>query len=236
MTTRVLRCPISQFLPCAVQPSSLALHPLLRRRQHRSTAHNHVLCSQKNIDCQLPMLTSVTSCYPQFLSRVLETSNCVATTDLLVSKGRLAWCLYIDLVALDHSGNIWDAALAAMLAALETVSLPSVSVDPDTGEISVDPTSCNALPLHCRPVSSTSCLFPPSQSGAEASLLADPTCEEEQLASASLSVVCVQETGEVCHLRQPGGAPVSQVALQTCIAAAQQHAKTLAKAVHKVTK
>jgi len=172
----------------------------------------------------------------QFLSRVLETSECVATTDLLVSKGRLAWCLYIDLVALDHSGNIWDAALAAMLAALETVSLPAASVDPDTGEISVDPTSRTALPLHCRPVSSTSCLFPPSQSGAEASLLADPTWEEEQLASASLSVVCVQETAEVCHLRQPGGAPVSQVALQTCIAAAQQHAKTLAKAVHKVTK
>ena len=173
---------------------------------------------------------------PQFLSRVLETSQCVATTDLLVSKGRLAWCLYIDLVALDHSGNIWDAALAAMLAALETVSLPAASIDPDTGEISVDPTSQTALPLQCRPVSSTSCLFPPSQSGAEASLLADPTWEEEQLAAASLSVVCVQETGEVCHLRQPGGAPVSQVALQTCIDAAQQHAKTLAKAVHKVTK
>ena len=172
----------------------------------------------------------------QFLSRVLETSKCVATTDLLVSKGRLAWCLYIDLVALDHSGNIWDAALAAMLAALETVSLPEASVDPDTGEISVDPTSRTSLPLHCRPVSSTSCLFPPSQSGGEASLLADPTWEEEQLASASLSVVCVQETAKVCHLRQPGGAPVSQVALQTCIATAQQHAKTLAKAVHKVTK
>merc|ERR1719432_62234 len=127
-------------------------------------------------------------------------------------------------------------SIAAMLAALETVSLPAASVDPDTGEISVDPTSLTALPLHCRPVSSTSCLFPSSQSGAEASLLADPTWEEEQLAAASLSVVCVQETAEVCHLRQPGGAPVSQVALQTCIAAAQQHAKTLAKAVHKVTK
>ena len=69
----------------------------------------------------------------------------MATTDLLVSKGRLAWCLYIDLVALDHSGNIWDAALAAMLAALETVSLPAASVDPDTGEISVDPTSRTAI-------------------------------------------------------------------------------------------
>merc|ERR1712037_907774 len=78
-----------------------------------------------------------------------ETSECVATTDLLVSKGRLAWCLYIDLVALDHSGNIWDAALAAMLAALETVSLPAASVDPDTGEISVDPSFLTALSLHC---------------------------------------------------------------------------------------
>ena len=166
---------------------------------------------------------------------MLETSECVATTDLLVSKGRLAWCLFIDLVALDHSGNIWDAALAAMLAALETVSLPGASVDPDTGEISVDTTCRTPLKLHCRPISSTSCLFPPSQVGAEPSLLADPTWEEEQLASASLSVVCVRETDEVCHLRQPGGAPVSQVALQTCIAAAQEHAKTVAKAVNKVT-
>ena len=62
----------------------------------------------------------------QFLSRVLESSGCVSTADLVVAPGRLVWCLYIDLVCLDHSGNLWDCAVAALVAALGTVSLPQV--------------------------------------------------------------------------------------------------------------
>ena len=101
----------------------------------------------------------------QFLSRVLDSSGCVSTADLVVVPGRLVWCLYIDLVCLDHSGNLWDCAVASLVAALGTVSLPQVSLEPDTGAITVDPTSRTPLTLHSRPVSCTSAVFPARSAG-----------------------------------------------------------------------
>jgi exosome complex component RRP43 len=171
----------------------------------------------------------------QFLVRVLETSGCVATSDLAVCPGRLVWCLYIDLVCLDHSGNLWDCALAALVAALETVTLPAVSVDPDSGAITVEPGARTPLPLRSRPVSCTSAVFPAREGEAEARVVADPTWEEEQLAGASLSVVCLQ-SGEVCHVRQPGGRPVSAACLQACTLAARRQAQLVTSAVAKIKK
>jgi len=170
----------------------------------------------------------------QFLSRVLHTSGCVLPSDLVVCPNRLVWSLYIDLVCLDHSGNIWDCAVAAMVAALNTVTLPKVLLDPDSGSITVDPGIRTPLPLHSKPVSCTSAVFHHHES-TQSRVLADPTWEEEQLAGAGLTVVCLQ-SGEVCHLRQPGGRPVSEECLQSCISAAKEQAKLVTSAITNLNK
>jgi len=123
-------------------------------------------------------------------------------------------------------GNVWDAAVSAMVAALETVTLPAVTLDPDTGDITVDAAVRTPLKLHCRPVASTAAVF---VAGEEERLVMDPTVEEETLAAATLTVV-VTEGGEVCHLRQPGGRALTAATLQSCVLAAQQLAATLAGA------
>lgn len=42
------------------------------------------------------------------------------------------WCLYCDIICLDYDGNTTDAAVLAMVAALENTRLPKVIIDPDT--------------------------------------------------------------------------------------------------------
>ena len=70
---------------------------------------------------------------------------------------------------------------------------------------------------------------------AEARVLADPSWEEEELAGASLSVVSLQG-GQVCHIRQPGGRPVSQLCLSNCLDGAKQQAELVISAIDKMVK
>ena len=38
---------------------------------------------------------------------------------LCISPGRAVWCLYVDATCLNYDGNAFDAALVAIMAALE---------------------------------------------------------------------------------------------------------------------
>ena len=149
----------------------------------------------------------------QFLATVLATSGCVRPEDLCISPGRLAWVLYIDLVCLDHSGNILDASVSALSSALSTVSLPSVTLHSESGDV-VSSSDRKKLKLNGLPVSTSFAVFSGSSSSSQ-HLLSDPTQEEEQLASSLVTVVTVG--GAICHLHQPGGDQLNPELLQQAI-------------------
>jgi exosome complex RNA-binding protein Rrp42 (RNase PH superfamily) len=54
----------------------------------------------------------------------------------MLALERIVWVIYIDLVCLDHSGNM-DASVSVLISALKTVTLPSVTMDTDTREVVV---------------------------------------------------------------------------------------------------
>jgi len=150
----------------------------------------------------------------QFLATVLATSGCVKPEDLCISSGKLAWVLYIDLVCLDHSGNILDASVSAVTSALSTVTLPSVTVDSESGDVVVSSNDRKKLKLRSLPVSTSFAVFSGSSSSSQ-HLLSDPTQEEEQLASSLVTVVTAG--GDICHLHQPGGDQLNPQLLQQAI-------------------
>ena len=150
----------------------------------------------------------------QFLATVLATSGCIQQEELCISPGKLVWVLYIDLVCLDHSGNILDASVSALTSALKTVTLPSVVVDTDTEEVVVSTNNRKKLTLKNLPISTTFAIFS-SSSSPSPYLLSDPTQEEENLASSMVTVVTAGE--EVCHLHQPGGDQLCPQLLQQAI-------------------
>ena len=71
---------------------------------------------------------------------VLTESECVDERALCIAPFRLAWALYIDLICLNHDGNVQDACVLAMISALKTLKLPEVNwiVDESAGELNDD--------------------------------------------------------------------------------------------------
>ena len=151
----------------------------------------------------------------QFLLTVLSTSGFVDLADLCIEAGLSVWVLYVDLVCLDHSGNLLDTSVTAMTSALNTLSLPAVTVDSETQQIQVSRTERCKLKLHSQPSSSTVVTFSNPDNVSAPFLLSDPTDEEEQLSNSQVTVVTVEE--DVCHLVNPGGDLLSPTLLQQAI-------------------
>lgn len=58
---------------------------------------------------------------------------------------QLAWCLYCDVICLNYDGNLYDASLIALMAALQNVLLPEVSYDEESERSTIS--SDRTLPL-----------------------------------------------------------------------------------------
>ncbi|KAJ8028707.1 Exosome complex component RRP43 [Holothuria leucospilota] len=110
---------------------------------------------------------------------------------------KLSWVLHCDMICLDYDGNIVDASLIALLAALKNVLLPAVRIDEDTGRAVTSQEGSIPLKLSCQPVATSFVVFD------DTILLADPTKEEEGLATGAVTVV-VNEEGDICSVHKPG--------------------------------
>ena len=70
-----------------------------------------------------------------FIKDVILNSGCVSLTDLCPVKGKYAWILYIDIICLDHDGNLRDASVAALVAAFHSLKLPKLIYDHEMEQI-----------------------------------------------------------------------------------------------------
>lgn len=59
-------------------------------------------------------------------------------TELCIVSSKAAWCLYLDVVCINDDGNVFDAAILAMIAALYNTSLPATNVNEENGRVTVD--------------------------------------------------------------------------------------------------
>ncbi|KAG7269973.1 hypothetical protein CRUP_021828 [Coryphaenoides rupestris] len=133
----------------------------------------------------------------QFVADVIESSEVVNPEDLCIERGKLCWVLYCDLMCLDYDGNLLDACIIALLAALKNTQLPEVTVNPETSLPEVNLQNRTPLQVHRHPVGSSFCVFDDSV------LIVDPTAEEERLSTAQLTVV-TDEEDRLCSLHKPG--------------------------------
>ncbi|TYZ68559.1 hypothetical protein PybrP1_008609 [[Pythium] brassicae (nom. inval.)] len=158
------------------------------------------------------------------LTSILVGSRVVEMSDLSIEKGRSAWKLLVDVLCIDHDGNVLDAALAAIMAALKTLKLPAVSVNEADHVVSIQPDEeAVALPLQHS-------AFATSFAVVDDVVLLDPTSQEEELASATFSIT-YSSKGLLCGVQKPGGAALSPQQLHECMGVAKQRAQALAKQV-----
>uniref|UniRef100_A0A3B5PZG1 Ribosomal RNA-processing protein 43 n=1 Tax=Xiphophorus maculatus TaxID=8083 RepID=A0A3B5PZG1_XIPMA len=157
----------------------------------------------------------------QFIADVIERCDQHVTTVCL------CWVLYCDIMCLDYDGNILDACIIALLAALKNTQLPEVTVNKETCSPEVNLEKRQRLRIHKHPASASFCVFDDSI------LIVDPTAEEESLSTAHLTVV-TDEEGRLCSVHKPGGSSLSREKLQDCITRATARQREIHKLIDKV--
>jgi len=169
----------------------------------------------------------------QMIADILATSGVIDCSRLCVLSGQLAWILYCDVVCLDLDGNLLDACLLSVMAALSTTTLPEVTMDAVTKVVAVKTGGGGggggeqevkrwSLGVQDIPVSSSFSIF---DGGI---LLADAAAEEEDLClEGSLNIVTTRDSVVVVH--KPGGDSLSTDKVQTCVEAAFQRTRATQK-------
>lgn len=96
-------------------------------------------------------------------------SRTLPPTSLLISPGKAAWAVYIDVVCINYDGNAYDAAVLAVMAALKNSALQSKPTYParlpgaawsdESMSVVCDPDTSYPLPLGRMPLSCTMGVF-----------------------------------------------------------------------------
>jgi len=157
----------------------------------------------------------------------VNNSNLIDMEALCIEEQKLVWVIYADVVCMSHDGNLMDACMIALYAALKNTKLPQIVVNPETKDVEHVPYSEFSLTLRSQPVSTTIALFD------EDVLLVDPSHEEEDISSGSITVVTGSDQ-QLYAVHKPGGCPVDDKILHQCMKHALQRHQQVSQLVEKV--
>jgi exosome complex component RRP43 len=153
---------------------------------------------------------------------------------LCISPAKYAWCLYADICCLNDDGGLFDASLLALTAALQNTRLPrialcqpmavdgSVSGASEEEKLQVSTDDCQPLPKLCLLIPLSFALFSDGAI-AGATLLADPTADEQQLSQGQIHVVAkLTSTGDssvksCASIIKTGGIPLPIETISKCM-------------------
>lgn len=143
--------------------------------------------------------------------------------ELVILAGAWVWQLTVSMHCVSNDGNLEDAALLSCTAALNTVQLDGVAVDPlNPGKVSFLKGAADRRPLPVRhfPLSLSFGLF------GDAGVFEDCTRREEEVADSRVTVV-YNEKGELCGVYKPGGTGMPRTLLEHCCSRAKMRALEL---------
>jgi len=139
--------------------------------------------------------------------------------------GKTLWYVYIDVYCLDYDGNVYDTSLMAVMAALRNLQLPE-------GEIMADVEVIARTDLPQRHVTLKNTLCSLSFALFDDYTLADPTNEEEEIQSGSLTIV-YNDQGGMVSVNKPGGAPIQDDTLRQCMKLAENRVPDVLKLIDR---
>ncbi|KAJ6531766.1 ribosomal protein S5 domain 2-type protein [Mycena capillaripes] len=128
------------------------------------------------------------------LNEVLAST--ISLSSLVIHPSKAVWVLYVDATCINYDGNVFDAALIAMVAALRNTTLPKATYNVENGLTSCSRTVASPLQILKTPISFSFGVF-------DATLLADPTAFEEPLLDTTISIV-VDENSDLVSVVQLG--------------------------------
>ncbi|KAG0227087.1 Exosome complex component RRP43 [Actinomortierella wolfii] len=158
------------------------------------------------------------------IDKILKESSVVDLKQLCIEKGKAAWVLWADVVCISYDGNILDAALLAVMAALTDVRLRKPTFDEGivtvSGEALTEENSFR-LKLTRTPLSTSFAVFDSANT-----LLADPNSAEENVSLGRISVT-LDEENQLCGVHKIGAGPCSASVIKSCIDRAKERSQEL---------
>ncbi|KAF9434008.1 Exosome complex component RRP43 [Entomortierella beljakovae] len=159
------------------------------------------------------------------INRILKESNVLDLKDLCIEEGKAVWVLWVDVVCVSYDGNINDAALASVMAALGNVRMRNPTYDEGMVKVSGgdDLTDENSFKLNLTrtPLTTSFALL-----DTNLTLLSDPNFAEESISQGQISVT-LDENGVLCAVSKTGAASSSHTLLKQCIERARKRSEEL---------
>ncbi|KAI0302799.1 ribosomal protein S5 domain 2-type protein [Multifurca ochricompacta] len=157
------------------------------------------------------------------LASTITAAGVLPLSALCIHPERAVWVLYVDATCINYDGNVFDAALIAMVAALKNTTLPTATFNEETGRTMCSRKLRKPLPLECLPVSYTFGVFDGT------TVLADPAAFEEPLLDTSISIV-LDEGGALLSAGQLGIADKDTMSM--CVSAAKERLETYGREIY----
>ena len=134
------------------------------------------------------------------VDRGIRESGMVDVEQLCITPGEEVWMCYIDIYAINHDGNLFDAANLAAVAALKSAVVPGEQYGKGPNK---------PLPVTCTPISVTAAKLGNT-------LIVDPDYDEEQISSARLTVT-TDDNGNFRAMQKGGCGSISLDELSLCL-------------------
>lgn len=156
------------------------------------------------------------------LAAFVNGSSLFDPTQLCIEENKSVWVIYADLVCLNHDGNLGDASMLALIAALQNLRIPRTELQEDGEVVQIETRekATTKLKLAYTPI-------PLSFAVLDKYVLSDPNAAEEALSTGSATFVYTPQ-GELCHVNKPGGTGLSVKQMRRCMELAKSRAKGLA--------
>lgn len=155
----------------------------------------------------------------RIVDRGIRESKALDLKKLCIKEGEKVWMLIIDLVTINHDGNLFDASSLAAIAALKNMRFPEYK----DGVINNKKKTDKKLELTDIPLSVTV-----SKIGDK--FIVDPDSEEEKAVDARLTVASLSD-GTLCALQKGGNYPLTAEDVSKMIEIAIEKGKELRKLV-----
>ena len=148
------------------------------------------------------------------VDRGVRESGMVDVDALCIVEGESVWMCFIDIYALNYDGNLFDAASLATVCALRTAVVPGEQYGKG-GNV--------PLPVTCTPISVTA-----AKIGND--LILDPNFDEEQIASARLTIT-TDDGGNFRAMQKGGTGSITPDELTRCLDNAVKKGKEIRKII-----
>jgi exosome complex component RRP42 len=131
------------------------------------------------------------------IDRGIREGKAIDTKKLCVRKGELVWTVMIDVLPLNHDGNLIDVGGLAALAAIKNTKMVEIEND----KIVIGKRTNESLPVVGMPIPVTVLKIGDN-------LIVDPTDEEEEVLDARLTV-SILEDDTLCAMQKGGDASLT---------------------------